>query len=446
MANNKYTRWLQGELPHWVQQQLLSAEQAASIELYYRQQAGSSGGLSIFSAIGAILFGLGIILFFAYNWADMHRFIKLTIIFSFIIASHLGALWFDARQRRSTGEGLALLGTLLFGAGIWLVSQVYHIDEHYPNAFWFWGLAALAMGWARQSAVQCLAAIALLFTWGCLEMFDFNQPLHSSPWWILAGTLPLAWRLRSPWLLLLSTSAFFVLWIFSLIEQLQEASCYVLFAFTVLLVQAGLLSSRTNTQHQWGLRTALCVPGFLIYMGIVFALTFVNYMDEIGPLHLFENTLQTGFFWGSMTASIALSFLALLPLPHLQRSRETDKLHTVLMLVTTLLVFLVGPGWLDLSYGMLSGMMNLIFIGHCLLFILHGSQQQHGKEVAAGCLLFATLVFARYSDLFDSLLSRAAVFLVLGASLFVVGNFYSRQKKSGSPADSAATANGGNAP
>ena len=49
-----------------------------------------------------------------------------------------------------------------------------------------------------------------------------------------------------------------------------------------------------------------------------------------------------------------------------------------------------------------------------------------------GCVLFALLMFSRYSDLFDSLLSRAAVFLVLGAALFAVGNFYSRHKASGS--------------
>ena len=40
-----------------------------------------------------------------------------------------------------------MLGTLFFGAGIWLVAQIYHIDEHFPNGFLIWGLGALALAW-----------------------------------------------------------------------------------------------------------------------------------------------------------------------------------------------------------------------------------------------------------------------------------------------------------
>ncbi len=37
---------------------------------------------------------------------------------------------------------------MFYGAGIWLVAQIYNIDEHYPNGFLFWALGALAMAWA----------------------------------------------------------------------------------------------------------------------------------------------------------------------------------------------------------------------------------------------------------------------------------------------------------
>ena len=50
------------------------------------------------------------------------------------------------------------LGTMFFGAGIWLIAQVYHIDEHYPNGFLLWGLGALAMAWALRSIPQAIVA------------------------------------------------------------------------------------------------------------------------------------------------------------------------------------------------------------------------------------------------------------------------------------------------
>jgi len=440
MADNKYTRWLQRELPQWTQEGLIHTEQADAIAQYYRQQATSGSGRSIFSVIGSILFALGVILFFAYNWADMHRYIKLLLILGALTSAHLGAIWFDAAPRRqhAASEGLAILGTMLFGGAIFLISQIYHIDEHYPNAFWFWGLAALSMAWVRQSEVQCLAAIVLLFTWGAMETFDFRIPFHSSPWWLLLGTAPLAWRLQSARLLFLSVCAFYILWMCTLFRT-EETTFFVLLAVSVMLVQLGFLCERLEKNPQWPVRTALVVPGFLAYMGVVFALTFVHFIkevpnmhffiDEYPKLHLFDTGTQSLFFWVALVVSVVMPLLSIVSWAGIRPRQSTDAIHATVMLFTVALIFLAGPGWIRPSYGWFSGIMNLVFMGHCFLFIWHGSQRQHGWEVTAGCLLFSVLVFSSYSDLFDSLLSRTLVFLVLGAGLFVIGNFYSRHKK-----------------
>jgi hypothetical protein len=43
--------------------------------------------------------------------------------------------------------------------------------------------------------------------------------------------------------------------------------------------------------------------------------------------------------------------------------------------------------------------------------------------------MLAALVVARFLDLFDSLLMRSLVFLVLGAGLFYIGHLYAKQKQ-----------------
>jgi uncharacterized membrane protein len=72
---------------------------------------------------------------------------------------------------------------------------------------------------------------------------------------------------------------------------------------------------------------------------------------------------------------------------------------------------------------------NLIFLAHSVLFIVQGSRRGDLKLVSLACALVAALVFARYVDLFESLLLRSVIFLALGAGLFLVGNFYSRSKR-----------------
>ena len=73
--------------------------------------------------------------------------------------------------------------------------------------------------------------------------------------------------------------------------------------------------------------------------------------------------------------------------------------------------------------------MNIVFLAHCVVFTLQGCQEANAKLVTIACLLFSLIVITRYVDLFESLLLRATIFLVLGGGLFAVGNFYSRLRK-----------------
>ena len=99
-----------------------------------------------------------------------------------------------------------------------------------------------------------------------------------------------------------------------------------------------------------------------------------------------------------------------------------------LLAVPMLLVCAGTFEWISVDW-FIAVPMNLIFLAHCVIFIMRGCQQANAKLVAFACLLFSVLVFTRYADLFDSLLLRGLTFLMLGAGLFVVGNFYSRLRK-----------------
>jgi uncharacterized membrane protein len=133
----KHIKWLLGEIDLWVNEGIIEPLQAAALKDRYPAPAESvAWGRIIFFSIGAILFGLGVILLFAYNWQRMHKFVKLGVILAALIGAHGAGYWLrrPASRYQTAGEGLHLLGTMLFGAGIWLVAQIYHIEEHYPNA------------------------------------------------------------------------------------------------------------------------------------------------------------------------------------------------------------------------------------------------------------------------------------------------------------------------
>ena len=112
------------------------------------------------------------ILLFAYNWDAIPRLVKLGLILSVLITTHLVALrlfWNSARFS-SIGEALTILGTMFFGGGIWLVAQIYHLDEHYPTAFLIWGM--------MRKKITLLAiffqALVLLYMAGKREIIHYT--------------------------------------------------------------------------------------------------------------------------------------------------------------------------------------------------------------------------------------------------------------------------------
>jgi len=164
----KHLQWLDAELRSWQSDGLIDPNTAVAIRERYPATSEKSWGHYLLSAIGMIVFGLGIILFFAYNWADLSKTIKLAIVFTFLLISHGAAVLLGARRGSNDNlvQGLHVLGTMVFGAGIFLIAQIYHMNEHYPKAFMIWGLGALLLAWALPSVIQGLMAVVLISVWG----------------------------------------------------------------------------------------------------------------------------------------------------------------------------------------------------------------------------------------------------------------------------------------
>lgn len=431
MATRKQRQWLDSQLPEWVQAGLIRADQAEALRQHYPPiNDGVSLARVAFSAIGAILFGLGVILFFAWNWDALHRSLKFLLVFGSLLAAHAGGLWlrYRAQAHRVAAEGLSLLGSLLFGAGIALVSQVYHIDEHWPNAFLLWGLGALALAWALPSLWQAGLALGLLLIWGGAQALAFDQPLLLAVLLPLSGLLPLAVWQRSRWLLQASLASAFLLLAFYLGEHHKAVLLPLLYSLAVFCLALGLWLQGRAQLHGPGGQRGLFWPAWAVVLLILYGLSFIGVAEHWRPFKALKTAEPSWLLFLILAAALLMAARALWPQHGRVLPEASERGQLGLALLGLLLCHAVALGWLALPDLVLALLVNALFIGHCLLFITHGSQHRRGAELAIGCLLFAALVFARYSDLFESLLSRSLVFLLLGAGLFLVGNLYARKK------------------
>lgn len=414
--------WLREEIAAWRRDELISAAQADTLLARYPSLGGQWGRL-IFVALGAVIFGLGVILAFAYNWEAMHRAFKLALIAAALLASHLTALWLWQRGRRRPAEGWHLLGSMLFGAGIWLVAQIYHIDEHYPNAFLVWSLGALALAWALPSILQGMLAAGLLLLWAWFEVFDFHRSLPAAPWLVAVALLPLAWWQRSSALLGLGSLAFVLLYAFNLLRIDDDLTVPVVWIFSGALM-GGAFAVRGSV-----FPAAAAVLRRLGGLGVLSLLLAGSFSEVSGGLHRLapDSAQEWGYFGLPVACLIGVWIAAIRDWPRAppRDADEWGEVGIILLSQTLLIGLCLGLNWSGIAWVIF----NLLVIGYGALIIRRGSREQASGQVALGCLLISALVFARFVDLFDSLLWRAGMFLLLGTSLFAVGQFYSRQGK-----------------
>jgi len=430
---SNHLQWLKQEMAQWRAEGLVDESLAGRILARYPEAAERNWSRIIFSAIGAVLVGLGVILFFAYNWQQLPKAVKLVLVFSALLAAHGGALAIARRTDANRGlvEGLHVLGTMLFGAGIWLVAQIYHIDEHYPNAFLVWSLGALALAWTMPSIAQALLALFLVTFWAGVEVLQFRSPMHGAPALVVACVLPLAWLRRSPVLLFWTLAVLYLVTAFTAIGTHSNVLLPLLFVLGAAGLVAGTAAPATSFPRAAGpLRTL----GLLVVLGCSFLLSF---KDAFGLLRRVDfSRPEAVIYLGAACTALAGAIVLLV---RARRAGLDAYRYWELALLGLGLVIVLTSGFFGYARGVgwpVVLVFNVIMLGFAALFILEGSEQLRAKMVGAGCLLFALVAFGRYADLFTSLLVRAAVFVALGAALFFVGNFYSRSRRRAQEAQS----------
>lgn len=429
---SKAVRWLFAETERWVRDGIIGADQAERIRgLYPPPKPSRPWATLIFCGLGAVIVGLGVILLFAYNWQAMPRFAKLATVFVALGAAHAGGLYlFHRRPRyRAMGEALTVGGTMFFGAGIWLVAQIYHIEEHYPTAFLVWGLGAFLMAWAMPSVFQALVSMAVLTLWASTESVSFSVPMHGVVPLLILGFLPLAYRERSRVLLVCLLVALGVALGFVAAACSDGALPFLaLLALSVLALGAGWLHEGAPLFPE----SAPCYRGLGLtaYLVMLFVLSFGEAAHDI-LRGLRRDQPWAGLAYAAAPLAAALAAWIGLAVRRLRAHPETPEipgdawLAPLALLAAYALTVLVPGG----SRPFLSVPFNLVLLAHAVSFMAQGVRRSEIRAVAIGCILLVALTGARYADLFESLLARGTAFLVVGASLFAEGFLYARGRR-----------------
>lgn len=188
---------LEKYLERWVNDGLLSTEQAKKIVLYENRRGESSWAFRGLLILGISIIGLGVISLVAANWIHLSDLNKLA---ANLLVLTCAASWIYHIQSEANTikfEVSVLFYMSLCLASIGLHSQIFHLEGELINAILLWSFITLPVALLSQQL-----PVALTWTGGFLGATLLSLPeselivkFFSSDLWALGMTIPLLFTL-----------------------------------------------------------------------------------------------------------------------------------------------------------------------------------------------------------------------------------------------------------
>ena len=458
--SDRQRRWLGNELDYWQEHGIVSAEQSQQILDSYEgaeQRRKRNGLLASFALYGvsAFLVGLGVLLLISYNgsiflelWCGLDRAAKLLVLLALIAGTHAGAYHLRfRRQARRSAEVLFFLGCLLFGAGIWLVAQAYHLDSHYPDGVWWWAVGVLPFALLLDTVLIHLLLVGLLALWAGMEVLNFS---HLAPWawlgWLPNGaySLPLlalpglVWCYRRDSVLGVGLYAPLLAWwavLQGMTWGLEEETLFVVAA-------VGPLFLIVSESHPRGSRMAIPYRfcGTLLTAGALLPLSVAELYDDLIRAAARRGLIHSGVGLVVLLALLGIAIvLAAFLCGNIHDGRSSRQRLAELLLRQGVPVAVVLAVVFAVFWGVILGddlvavpivLVNLITIAFAVWLMQVGLRDERGWPFAGGVAYFLLWAIVRYIDLFGDAggtLGAALMFFLCGGALFGLARFWDQR-------------------
>lgn len=416
MLTASYRKRLETDLTRWVGQGLLSAESATAIRRASLTEAGGPRLPALLGLFGGLLIAASVAAFVAANWEEIPRLFKLGMILCGVAAALGISARLESRGSPGGAEAAAICGVLVFGAGIALVGQMYHLPADWPGGALLVALGGLAVGLLLHSNGALAIAFVALTSWSIGRWVDREGAVHLAFLLLYLPALWIAWLRTNRFVHHLAVIALLT-WVGMLPGHwLTGRFDYGLLAYA-LAISAACVAAGAIALDRGGPALATCfLPwGLLGLMGSL-SVELARILDKgeslPGEAHLFVY----GAYAAALLGCAALGLLA-------QERRFAWPATAALLLA--LLVPLVF--W----SGLVAGIVGKIVVAALVLFsaialVVAGTLGGIRRMMLAGSGLFGLAVLILLWQTIGTLLDQSLFFLVAGAALIAMASLFRR--------------------
>ena len=460
MVSEKFRHQLRKEVEKWQKEGLINSEQYRQLAQRYQfsqlDNANRDRFVAILISLGSILIGLAVITFVAANWQAWSRELKVFLLISLFVGVNTTGfyLWRERSVgwKSRLGQGLLLLGALILGSNLALMSQMFHQSGAVYVLYLIWAIGVLVMAYSLKLTSLGIVAIiltAISYGTGILNFWEnggneyelisvqwldgFGQELHHLPLLTALLFIPLAYWCQSRWLfglsLVLITVSYQVnLLIYSSTLKLSSGWQAWLWAIAVSLPPGLLWAYQDFSSVSFksiSRKLAIFILSFFFYL-----FSFHYWWDD--PFSTSSNDFA-GHYWLVLFNSIILGIINIgfwwklgqrQESNHLWRLDNNSTIVGIMILTTGILI------WWQQNGHVLGAIATIIF--NLFLFLLAvGSIRQAlatGKRLGfwTGIILLSLQLFSRMLEYNTGLLIKALVLFGCGVAVIMAGIWFER--------------------
>ena len=262
-------------LEDWRDRGLLDPDTAARLRADLDRDSRRFSFNAFVITAGVICLCFAIMTFVAANWEEMSRLTRLILVILALWAAWGAALWTGLRRLHWWHQALMLLACGAFGAGIMLVSQIYHIQGNAADAVWLWALGTLLAAALTRGVMVLGLAIGLFALWHGMQIDTFSRGtdlnLPYLGWWLAGSGLALWLRSRAAAHISVIALCF---WLLSALATVQSPVLAALILSGLALTAiSGLLASLSGPRLLHGFEGAALAYAVLMLGFVTFYLT-----------------------------------------------------------------------------------------------------------------------------------------------------------------------------
>ncbi|MFO0867015.1 MAG: DUF2157 domain-containing protein [Gemmataceae bacterium] len=395
----------------------------------------------------------------------MPRAMKLGTLIGGVTGMHALGFWlrFGKSWNRSS-EVAFFFGCLLYGASIWLIAQIFNLDSHYPDGFWWWAWGILPFALCLDTVLLHVLLVGVLSIWVGTEIieavpfFFFGRRAEFPP--PGAYTLPIFAFLPIWWAYRRNEVA--AIWLYVPLVVFWAALQPIAWHFTdqVVFFLGALASLLLLVAELHPDSSRFAVPyrlfGLLMLFGVLTPLSFWEFNR-----HPFFGDFREGI--ATLAPAVVLSFIGLgaVAVAFLRGRARASELEVSSAQSTLVRLWL--PAALTLAFAAISYLnlwteglgfrmhdrfdsagrwtyalfvtllANAFFIAAAFWTMWLGLREERGFPFAGGVAAFLFWTILRYIDLFApfaGMLGAALMFFLCGAVLFGVAIYWHQRKRS----------------